>query len=156
MSTTVLSCMMQNTSFSHRPRNATLCIESARSYDEGVYVCVASNTLGQSRNTSVLRVAGNFLHQLNLWCHAHLTSTCRMAFSFFLPVSPIIVTFTSQVSCMVGASVDLPCRAVGILPINYTWNRGKAQTQSPIRPTGDRHIDGESVLRDMLCFSPDS
>lgn len=60
MSTTVLSCMMQNTSFSHRPRNATLCIESARSYDEGVYVCVAANTLGQSRNTSVLRVAGNF------------------------------------------------------------------------------------------------
>lgn len=58
-SRTVQWLMTPNTSFSHRLRNASLYIDSARGYDEGVYVCVASNTLGQSRNSSVLRVAGN-------------------------------------------------------------------------------------------------
>lgn len=48
------------TSFLYRLRNTTLYIESARSYDEGVYVCEASNTQGQSRSTAMLRVAGNF------------------------------------------------------------------------------------------------
>lgn len=50
---------MHNTFFSHRLTNASLYIESARGYDEGVYTCIASNTLGKSRNSSVLRVAGN-------------------------------------------------------------------------------------------------
>lgn len=43
----------------YRLRNSTLYIQSARSYDEGVYVCEASNSLGHSRNTALLRVAGN-------------------------------------------------------------------------------------------------
>ncbi|XP_074495166.1 uncharacterized protein LOC141769707 isoform X3 [Sebastes fasciatus] len=99
-------------------KNATLYIQSARSYDEGVYVCEASNTLGHSRNTAMLRVA----------------------------VSPIIVTFVGQVSCRIGASAVLPCRAVGILPITYTWTRGRAERQSPISPTEDRHIDVDGAL----------
>lgn len=44
--------------FSLRARNATLRIESARSYDEGTYVCDASNALGRSRATLTLVVAG--------------------------------------------------------------------------------------------------
>ncbi|KAF0034133.1 hypothetical protein F2P81_014199 [Scophthalmus maximus] len=40
-----------------RRRNATLRIQSARSFDEGEYVCEASNTLGQSRSTAILSVA---------------------------------------------------------------------------------------------------
>ncbi|XP_029296203.1 hemicentin-2-like [Cottoperca gobio] len=99
-------------------RNATLYIDSARSYDEGVYVCEASNTLGHSRNTAMLRVA----------------------------VSPIIVTFVGQVSCRIGASAVLPCRAVGILPITYNWTRGRAETQSPINPIEDGHIDEDGAL----------
>lgn len=46
--------------FLFRQRNATLYIQSVRSYDEGVYVCEASNTLGQSHGTALLRVAGKF------------------------------------------------------------------------------------------------
>ncbi|KAA8592567.1 hypothetical protein FQN60_018022 [Etheostoma spectabile] len=99
-------------------RNATLYIHSARSYDEGVYACEASNTLGHSHKTAMLRVA----------------------------VSPIIVTILGQVSCRIGASVVLPCRAVGIQPITYTWTRGRAETQSPISPTEHRHIDEDGAL----------
>lgn len=65
--------------------------------------------------------------------------------SFLLTVSPIIVTFVGQVSCMMGAAVVLPCQAVGILPITYTWTLGKAGTQSPISHTEDRHTDGEPM-----------
>ncbi|XP_063753867.1 mucin-2 [Eleginops maclovinus] len=96
-------------------RNATLYINSARGYDEGAYVCEASNTLGHSRNTAMLRVA----------------------------VSPIILTFVDRVSCRIGGAVDLPCMAVGIQPITYSWTRGKAETYSPISPTEDRHINAE-------------
>lgn len=64
--------------------------------------------------------------------------------SYLLPVSPIIVTFVGHVSCMTGASAVLPCWAVGIVPITYTWTRGGSETQSPVSPTNDRHIDGES------------
>ncbi|XP_041642845.1 uncharacterized protein LOC121509488 [Cheilinus undulatus] len=99
-------------------RNATLYIQSARTYDEGVYVCEASNTLGQSSSGATLRVA----------------------------VSPIIVTFVAQVSCRIGASVVLPCRAVGIQPITYTWTRGGADTHLPISPTIERHIDEDGSL----------
>eukprot|EP00064_Thunnus_orientalis_P017078 superscaffoldBa00003532_g17155 len=100
-------------------RNATLFIQSARNYDEGEYVCEASNTLGQSRGTAMLRVA----------------------------VSPIIVTSAGQVSCRIGASAVLPCGAIGILPITYTWTRGRAGTNSLISPTEDRHIDEAGALR---------
>uniref|UniRef100_A0A8D3CT83 Ig-like domain-containing protein n=1 Tax=Scophthalmus maximus TaxID=52904 RepID=A0A8D3CT83_SCOMX len=99
-------------------RNATLRIQSARSFDEGEYVCEASNTLGQSRSTAILSVA----------------------------VSPIIVTFVGQLSCGTGTSAVLPCRAVGLLPITYTWTRGTAETQSPIGPTGDMHIGEDGAL----------
>ncbi|XP_068461072.1 uncharacterized protein [Clinocottus analis] len=99
-------------------RNATLSIQSARSFDEGVYVCDASNALGHSRNTAILRVA----------------------------VSPIIVTFVGQVGCRIGASAVLPCRAVGILPITYTWIRSRPEGLSPITPTEDRHIDENGAL----------
>ncbi|CAJ1069317.1 uncharacterized protein LOC117818562 [Xyrichtys novacula] len=99
-------------------RNATLLIQSARSYDEGVYVCEAANSLGKSHSAATLRVA----------------------------VSPIIVTFVAQVSCMVGASAVLPCRAVGILPIMYTWTKGRADTQPPIINTDGRHTDKDGAL----------
>ncbi|XP_040052217.2 uncharacterized protein LOC120831123 isoform X1 [Gasterosteus aculeatus] len=100
-------------------RNATLYIQSARSYDEGEYACEASNALGHSRNTAMLTVA----------------------------VSPIIVSLVGQVSCRIGASAVLPCRAVGILPISYSWSRGGAETESPIGLTQDRHIDENGTLR---------
>ncbi|XP_030271966.1 hemicentin-2 isoform X1 [Sparus aurata] len=99
-------------------RNATLDIQSARSYDEGVYVCEASNTLGHSHNTAMLRVA----------------------------VSPIIVTSAGQVSCRIGASAVLPCKAVGILPITYNWTKGRAETQSPISFNEGKHIDEDGAL----------
>nr|XP_019954556.1 PREDICTED: uncharacterized protein LOC109636947 isoform X1 [Paralichthys olivaceus] len=98
-------------------KNATIHIPSARSYDEGVYVCEATNTLGQSRSTATLRVA----------------------------VSPIIVNFAGQLSCRVGTAAVLPCRAVGILPITYSWTRGRAET--PISPSEDTHIDEDGALR---------
>ncbi|TNN60187.1 Hemicentin-1 [Liparis tanakae] len=104
-------------------RNATLYFQSARSFDEGVYVCEASNALGSSRNTAMLRVA----------------------------VSPIIVTFVGQVSCRIGAPAVLPCRAVGILPITYTWTRVRAERPSRISLTEDRHIDGSHR---KLYFNP--
>lgn len=66
-----------------------------------------------------------------------------LTFLFLLLVSPIIVTSVGQVSCRIGASAVLPCRAVGILPITYTWTRARAETQSAISPSEDRHIDGE-------------
>ncbi|XP_040928392.1 hemicentin-2 isoform X2 [Betta splendens] len=92
-------------------RNATLHIQSVRSYDEGAYVCEASNPLGRSRSTATLRVA----------------------------VSPIIETLAAQVSCRIGASVVLPCRAVGILPITYTWSR--AETPSTTTASDRMHTD---------------
>lgn len=62
--TTALQYMKMLIFLSYRLKNATLYIQSARSYDEGVYVCEASNTLGHSRNTAMLRVAGNFYTNL--------------------------------------------------------------------------------------------
>lgn len=47
-------------SFHGRLGNITLYIESARIYDEGMYICLASNALGQSQDAAVLTVAGNF------------------------------------------------------------------------------------------------
>ncbi|XP_031685295.1 neurofascin [Oncorhynchus kisutch] len=97
-------------------RNATLYILSVRSYDEGTYTCAASNTVGHDRSTATLRVA----------------------------VSPIIVSFVGAVSSSEGSSVVLPCRAVGDLPIRYTWTRGHSQTS--ITPTLKRHVDDEGAL----------
>ncbi|CAK6959735.1 titin [Scomber scombrus] len=99
-------------------RNATLVMQSVRSYDEGMYMCEASNTLGQSHGAAMLRVA----------------------------VSPIIVTSVGEVRCMIGASAVLPCSAVGIPPITYTWTRGRAETNSLISQTEDRHIDEAGAL----------
>uniref|UniRef100_A0A3B5PZL6 Ig-like domain-containing protein n=1 Tax=Xiphophorus maculatus TaxID=8083 RepID=A0A3B5PZL6_XIPMA len=101
-------------------RNATLYIQSARIYDEAVYVCEASNVLGRSHSTALLRVA----------------------------VSPIIVTFASRVSSTAGSSVVLPCRAVGVQPITYSWTR--AETRSPISRTETKHVDGESWMRSFI------
>ncbi|XP_064793705.1 proteoglycan 4-like isoform X2 [Oncorhynchus masou masou] len=97
-------------------RNATLYILSVRSYDEGTYTCAASNTVGHDRSTATLRVA----------------------------VSPIILSFVGDVSSSEGSSVVLPCRAVGDLPIRYTWTRGHSQTS--ITPTLKRHVDDEGAL----------
>ncbi|XP_023199095.1 roundabout homolog 2-like [Xiphophorus maculatus] len=97
-------------------RNATLYIQSARIYDEAVYVCEASNVLGRSHSTALLRVA----------------------------VSPIIVTFASRVSSTAGSSVVLPCRAVGVQPITYSWTR--AETRSPISRTETKHVDENGAL----------
>ncbi|XP_026176509.1 roundabout homolog 1 isoform X3 [Mastacembelus armatus] len=99
-------------------RNATLHIQSARTYDEGVYVCEASNALGQTRSTATLRVA----------------------------VSPIIVNFIGQVSCRIGASVVLPCKAVGILPITYIWTRSSAERHFSISTTEDTHLHEYGAL----------
>lgn len=73
--------------------------------------------------------------------------------SFLLPVSPIIVTSAGQVSCRIGASAVLPCKAVGILPITYNWTKGRAETQSPISFNEGKHIDGESKVRLELFFA---
>ncbi|KAK5609422.1 hypothetical protein CRENBAI_009578 [Crenichthys baileyi] len=97
-------------------RNATLYIQSARIYDEAVYVCEASNILGKSHSTALLRVA----------------------------VSPIIVTFIRRVNSDIGASVVLPCRAVGLLPITYSWAR--AETQSPVCHTENIYVDEDGAL----------
>lgn len=43
---------------SNRLQNATLHIQSARSYDEGMYMCQATNQLGESHSTAILKVAG--------------------------------------------------------------------------------------------------
>ncbi|XP_042150824.1 uncharacterized protein LOC112263112 isoform X2 [Oncorhynchus tshawytscha] len=102
-------------------RNATLYILSVRSYDEGTYTCAASNTVGHDRSTATLRVAA-------------LSGS----------VSPIIVSFVGAVSSSEGSSVVLPCRAVGDLPIRYTWTRGHSQTS--ITPTLKRHVDDEGAL----------
>ncbi|KAM9744597.1 uncharacterized protein ACNS7B_011743 [Menidia menidia] len=94
---------------------ASLHIQSVRSYDEAAYVCEASNKLGKSHSTALLRVA----------------------------VNPIIVTYIGQVSSKVGASVTLPCGAVGIQPITHSWTRGRVGARTPVGHTGDEHIDGE-------------
>ncbi|KAF3851345.1 hypothetical protein F7725_013117 [Dissostichus mawsoni] len=78
----------------------------------------ASNTLGHSSNTAMLKVA----------------------------VSPIIVTFVDRVSCRIGGAVDLPCMAVGLQPIKYSWTQGRAETYSAISPTEDRLIDEDGTL----------
>ncbi|CAG5925182.1 unnamed protein product [Menidia menidia] len=97
---------------------ASLHIQSVRSYDEAVYVCEASNKLGESHSTALLRVA----------------------------VNPIIVTYVGQVSSKVGASVTLPCGAVGIRPITHSWTRGRAGARTPVGHTTDEHIDEEGAL----------
>ncbi|XP_015251044.1 PREDICTED: uncharacterized protein LOC107098097 isoform X1 [Cyprinodon variegatus] len=97
-------------------RNATLYIQSARVYDEAVYVCEASNILGKSQSTAMLRVA----------------------------VSPIIVTHISRMSSNIGESVILPCRAVGILPITYSWTR--TESQSPVGHSETIHVDEDGAL----------
>ena len=58
-------------------------------------------------------------------------------------MSPIIVTYANQVNCKTGAAAVLPCTAVGILPITYSWTRVRAETQSPIGHGENQHIDGE-------------
>ncbi|XP_041856310.1 protein turtle homolog B [Melanotaenia boesemani] len=103
---------------SYGQRNATLQIQSARSYDEAVYVCEASNALGKTHNTALLRVA----------------------------VSPIIITYIGQMSCKIRASVVLPCGAVGILPITYSWSRTRAGMQTPISSTEEKHVDEDGAL----------
>ncbi|KAM4575822.1 uncharacterized protein PAE49_006192 isoform 3-T3 [Odontesthes bonariensis] len=124
-------------------RNASLHIQSARSYDEAVYVCEASNTLGKTHSTALLRVAGK--------THSNLIAMKMVynpLFAFFplSQVSPIIVTYVGHVSCKIGASVVLPCGAVGIQPIRYSWTKGRAETPSPISPTEDKHVDEGGAL----------
>ncbi|XP_054629325.1 uncharacterized protein LOC129179722 isoform X2 [Dunckerocampus dactyliophorus] len=101
-----------------RMSNTTLYIESARSYDEGTYMCEASNALGHSRATSTLTVAA----------------------------SPVIVTFAGRVTCKLGASAALPCAAVGVLPIWYNWTRGGAETKPPNATADRKRIDNDGGL----------
>ncbi|XP_024130418.1 flocculation protein FLO11 [Oryzias melastigma] len=97
-------------------RNASLHIQSARSYDEAEYLCEASNVVGRSRSTALLRVA----------------------------VSPVIVTHSDQVVCRAGARAILPCKAVGVLPITYRWTKVRAGVQISISFTEDRYVsDGD-------------
>lgn len=81
-----------------------------------------------------------------------LTCSVHQFFSSLLPVSPIIVTSAGEVISRIGDSAVLPCRAVGILPITYTWTRGRAETNSLISPTEDRHISGESLKAGLEHF----
>uniref|UniRef100_A0AAY5KAI5 Ig-like domain-containing protein n=3 Tax=Esox lucius TaxID=8010 RepID=A0AAY5KAI5_ESOLU len=97
-------------------RNATLSIQSVRSYDEGTYTCEASNTVGHDQRKATLRVA----------------------------VSPIIVFFTGAVRSSEGSSVVMPCRAVGEVPIRYIWTRG--HSQASIIRTPKRHVDDDGAL----------
>ncbi|XP_072289994.1 peroxidasin homolog [Eucyclogobius newberryi] len=98
--------------------NATLYIQSARSYDEGVYVCHASNSMGTTQNNAVLKVA----------------------------VSPIIVNFATRVQCRIGAEAILPCKALGIVPIIYTWSKKQGTKHVAIAPSDEMYIDGEESL----------
>ncbi|KAG5261040.1 hypothetical protein AALO_G00299300 [Alosa alosa] len=96
-------------------RNATLFISSVRRYDEGTYTCKAFNTMGQDERVATLRVA----------------------------VSPVIMLFQKSVSSVVGSTVTLPCRAIGDLPITYTWTRGYQGSLSSSLPG---HIDNNGTL----------
>ncbi|KAJ0019888.1 hypothetical protein NQD34_007457 [Periophthalmus magnuspinnatus] len=98
--------------------NATLYIQSARSFDEGVYLCYASNSMGTNQSNAVLKVA----------------------------VSPIIITFAAQVQCKLGAVASLPCKAVGIVPITYTWSKKRGNQHIAMAPNDQTYIDGEGSL----------
>ncbi|CAL8334349.1 unnamed protein product [Arctogadus glacialis] len=102
----------------YRQRNSSLYFLSVRNYDEGVYTCEATNILGQDRQTATIRVT----------------------------VMPVIVGFSGQVSSRLGAPVELPCRAVGVLPITYTWTRDN--TTGPHTSTTTTTItDGDYYCR---------
>ncbi|CAL9708144.1 unnamed protein product [Knipowitschia caucasica] len=98
--------------------HATLYIHSARSYDEGVYVCHATNSMGTTQSNAVLKVA----------------------------VSPIIVDFASQVRCRIGSVAILPCKAVGIVPITYTWSKKQGNQHIAIASNNNIYTDGEGSL----------
>ncbi|KAK7934331.1 hypothetical protein WMY93_005227 [Mugilogobius chulae] len=98
--------------------NATLYIQSAKSYDEGVYVCLASNSMGNAQSNAVLKVA----------------------------VSPLIVNFATRVQSRIGGVAILPCKAVGIVPITYTWSRKQGNSYIPIAPNDEIYYDGDGSL----------
>ncbi|XP_077570985.1 uncharacterized protein LOC144195314 isoform X2 [Stigmatopora nigra] len=98
-------------------RNATLIIESTRSYDQGVYMCDASNALGHSQATVTLTVT----------------------------VSPVIVSELVKVTRELGESAVLPCVAVGVLPIHYTWTRDR-DARNPVVNFEGKHVDEDGSL----------
>ncbi|XP_046697205.1 roundabout homolog 1 [Silurus meridionalis] len=97
-------------------RNATLYISSVRNYDEGFYTCAASNSVGQDEKTTTLQVAAK----------------------------PVIVLFERSVNVSTGATVILPCRAVGNPPLKYSWQRSALQTPLSLSPR--IHIDDNETL----------
>ncbi|MCJ8746806.1 hypothetical protein PDJAM_G00145990 [Pangasius djambal] len=94
-------------------RNATLYISSVRNYDEGFYTCSASNSVGQDEKTTSLRIAAK----------------------------PVIVLFAGSVNVSKGATIILPCRAVGNPPLKYSWYRSALQTPLSLSPR--IRIDGK-------------
>ncbi|XP_076854212.1 peroxidasin homolog isoform X2 [Brachyhypopomus gauderio] len=98
-------------------RNATLYISAVRIYDEGFYTCTASNSLGQDKKTTALRVS----------------------------VKPVIVRFEESANVSKGGTITLPCRAEGHLPVKYTWNRNTLHT--PLRPSPRIHVDDNGTLQ---------
>uniref|UniRef100_A0A1A7WPX6 Ig-like domain-containing protein n=1 Tax=Iconisemion striatum TaxID=60296 RepID=A0A1A7WPX6_9TELE len=50
----------------------------------------------------------------------------------------------------------LPCGAVGILPITYSWTRGRGETKSPVGHSGDKHVDDDGALHISRVQSSDA
>uniref|UniRef100_A0A8B9HSP9 Ig-like domain-containing protein n=1 Tax=Astyanax mexicanus TaxID=7994 RepID=A0A8B9HSP9_ASTMX len=97
-------------------RNATLYISSVRIYDEGFYTCLATNSVGQDKKTTTLRIAAK----------------------------PVIVSFVGSVNVSEGATVILPCRAVGNSPLKYNWSRSALST--PLSLSSRMHTDDNGTL----------
>ncbi|XP_062873902.1 uncharacterized protein LOC134335307 [Trichomycterus rosablanca] len=107
-------------------RNATLYISSVRTYDEGVYTCAASNSVGQDQKTTTLRIAAK----------------------------PVIILFSGSVNVSKGATINVPCRAVGNLPIKYTWGKSGLQTALSLLP--HIYIDDNKTLHISNAHQSDS
>ncbi|XP_026994292.2 hemicentin-1-like [Tachysurus fulvidraco] len=100
-------------------RNATLYISSVRIYDEGFYTCAATNTLGQDEKTTRLRIAAK----------------------------PVIVLFAGSVNVSKGATIILPCRAVGNPPLKYSWH---TSLQTPLSLSPRILIDGKRFWKSFF------
>ncbi|XP_017546472.2 contactin-2 [Pygocentrus nattereri] len=107
-------------------RNATLYISSVRIYDEGFYTCTASNSVGQDKKTTTLRIAAK----------------------------PVIVSFLESVNVSEGATIVLPCRAVGNSPMKYTWSRTMLHT--PLSLSSRIYTDDNGTLHISTAHRSDA
>ncbi|XP_072520598.1 protein sidekick-2 isoform X2 [Salminus brasiliensis] len=107
-------------------RNSTLYIASVRIYDEGFYTCAASNSVGQDKKTTTLHLAAK----------------------------PVIVSFMGSVNMSEGATIILPCRAVGNLPLKYTWSKSALHT--PLTLSSRIHTDDNGTLHISSALQSDA